>query len=158
MAHFVVVSTRKKFALIIGNDNYERSKNKLDNSIKAAKELGRILKEINFTVIVLTDIRNENQIMRKVQEFHDTITNDALVLFYFSGHGYQFDGHNYLIPTDDSRIEEAEDLKDLGSNVTRIVERLLQNKTSCMVIMVLDCCRPYVLGKSTAPICKLSLS
>ena len=146
----ILANTGKKFALIIGNDKYEHAENKLKNSVQTAKELERLLKTINFTVVMASDIPNEAEIMRKVQEFERTMTDDALVLFCFSGHGYYFNGNNYLIPTDDTRINQADDILDLGSDVNRIAQRLLHDKPLRTAIVILDCCRPYVLGNPTA--------
>lgn len=108
------------------------------------------MKTINFTVTVAPDIRNKAETMRRVQEFERTITDDALVLFCFSGHGYYFNGNNYLIPTDDTRMNQADDVLDLGNDVKRIVQRLLDDKPLRTAIVILDCCRPYALKTPTA--------
>ena len=147
----ILGSTRQKLALVIGNDSYTRSTNRLENSTRNAEELGYSLEDMGFTVTMKANIVNAKELMKEVQQFCDTIEDNDLIVFYFSGHAYHFEGHNYLLSTDDSRIDSGEDVGELGTDVRRIVERLLQDKPSCIAVVILDCCRPYVLGSSTEP-------
>ncbi|CAF5207624.1 unnamed protein product, partial [Rotaria magnacalcarata] len=94
---------RRKLALIIGNDNYSTTYNKLDDSVKNAKNMRNLLKQIAFDVTMHTNI--DANMMELIKKFCEQIDNGDLVLFYFSGHGCQVNGENYLIPIDDSKIE-----------------------------------------------------
>jgi uncharacterized caspase-like protein len=148
------LSDRRKLALIIGNDNYHRKENELRNSVKNAKELSASLRDINFHVTMYENVSQEKQMMEKVQDFERTITDGDLILFYFCGHGYQFNEKNYLIPVDDTKIDSDEDVADLGTDVERILARLRENKPLCVVILILDCSRSYVLQDASTVICK----
>ena len=140
---------RRKWALIIGNGEYSRPANKLNNSVANANNLVQTLKKSNFKFTKCDNINVD--IMEQVRQFNTNIQDGDLIVFYFSGHARHFDGHNYLLPTDDSRVDSGEDIRDLGTNVRRIVERLLHDKPSCIAVVILDCCKPYVLGSSTEP-------
>ena len=144
--------TRRKLAVIIANENYDRPENKLEKSVAHAQQLGDLLRTMSFNVMVATKIRYGSDIMRKVQELDDicTIEDGDLILFYFSGHGYQLEGKNYLIPTDDSRLCEEKDVKDIGIDAAQILGRLREKRPNCAIIFILDCCRPYALKKPTS--------
>ena len=139
--------TRRKLALIIGNDNYRRSGNKLENSVQHAEKLGGLLEQMNFNVVVQTNISNKDEMNRKVQEFDATCTieDGDLILFYFSGHAYQFDGKNYLIHTDDTKIDTEGGVVHFGNDTAEILGKLRAAKRRCTIIFILDCCRPYAL-------------
>jgi uncharacterized caspase-like protein len=139
------LSDPRKLALIIGNGDYSEQINKLDQSVENANELIDLLKTMNFRVCPKHNIRED--ILERTQEFTDEfeIKDGDLILFYFLGHAYQIDGKNYLIPVDDTRIDEDEDVKDFGADVQRIIERLIKKRPSCVAILILDCCRPYKL-------------
>ncbi len=145
---------RRKLALIIGNDNYHRKENKLRNSVKSTEELSALLNEINFDVTMCKNISQEDEMMEIIKKFKSKIKLDDLVFFYFSGHGYQTDNKNYLIPTHDERIDGDENVAVFGIDTERILERLQENKLQCVTILILDCCRPYVLNNKSTPNCK----
>jgi len=141
------LSHRRKLALTIGNGNYTQRVNKLDQSVKNANDLANSLKTINFEVTRENNIPKE--IMKRIQEFTDKIMDGDLILVYFSGHSYQVKNNNYLIPTDDARIDTDDDVETFGSNAERIVDRLIREKPSCVAILILDCYRPYVLKSAS---------
>ena len=142
-------SKRRQIAFLIANDNYTRSENRLNQCIPNASHLRDVLKSIHFRVEFCKDV--ENEMMKSIKGFTEKIRDGDLVLFYFSGHGYQINGKNYLIPVKDSQIESNIDVEDSGTDVQRIIERIMDNRSSCVLIMILDCCRPYMLKKrSTA--------
>ena len=54
-----------------------------------------------------------------------------------------FKDQNYLIPSDDGRIE-GENIKQLAFNVQNILNRITMTKPFVTIIL-LDCCREYHL-------------
>jgi len=133
----------KKYALIIGNNDYRRKANRLTDSLKNARELDYILDRINFTVMRHEDVSDENEIIEQVIAFTRTFKNGDIVLFYYSGHANQCNGNNYLIPTNDTTINSEQDIEVFGANVQRILDRLTENKPSSVFVFILDCCRPF---------------
>jgi uncharacterized caspase-like protein len=148
------LSHRRKLALIIGNGNYSQPVNKLSESAKNANNLGNLLKKIKFDVTIHTDVSQEDEMMEKVKNFVGTIKTGALVFFYFSGHGCQVEKENFLIPVHDERIDDSENVKELATNFQRILKRLINKKRQCRTIIILDCCRPYVLSDASTITCK----
>ncbi|CAF3256240.1 unnamed protein product [Rotaria socialis] len=139
---------RRKLALIIGNDNYSKTYNKLNGSVKNAKKIRNLLKQIAFDVTIHTNI--DANMMELIQNFCEQIDNGDLVLFYYSGHGCQVNGENYLIPIDDSNIEAETDVEDIGILVKNILKRLIEKNPSYATIAIFDCCVPYNLQNPTS--------
>ncbi|CAF4017200.1 unnamed protein product, partial [Rotaria sordida] len=84
-------SSRRKRALVIGNNNYSRSESKLRHCINDANDLTALLEKISFIVTTHHDLTNA-QTVKAIRDFQNTIADGDLVMFYFSGHGYQVNG------------------------------------------------------------------
>jgi uncharacterized caspase-like protein len=94
-----------RIALVIGNGAYEE--NPLSNSINDAQGMKAALEKLGFQVIYLADA-GRPQMDRAVREFTAKLEPDSEGLFYFSGHGAQAGGSNYLIPLHADIASEAE--------------------------------------------------
>jgi uncharacterized caspase-like protein len=78
-----------------------------------------------------------------ISNFSKTIVDNDLVLFYFSGHGYQINGRNYLLHVDDDLIETNEDVENYAISVEYCLHQLTQKNSSCVTVFILDCCRQH---------------
>jgi hypothetical protein len=84
---------------------------------------------------------------RAVDAFVQQLGPDDIALFYFSGHGMEIDGENFLIPVDFTGVDEV-DVKHKSYSATRIHEKL--EARSRIRLVVLDACRdnPYKTTRS----------
>ena len=137
----------RKLALIVGNGNYNEPNSRLDYSVDNAKDLSNSLNKINFDVILHTNPKTN--MMKVVRDFTKTIENGDLILFYFSGYGYQLNERNYLIPVYDEIIQNERDVQEFGIDVEQIFTLLTERNPSYATIVVLDCSRPYQLRKAS---------
>src|SRR5579871_4618633 len=87
----------RKRALIIGNQSY--TKQPLTNSVNDANDLDKALRTIGFDIELGIDCTLD-EMTGLIDTFTDQIKDQDLVLFYFAGHGVQFQGENYLLPVD----------------------------------------------------------
>jgi uncharacterized caspase-like protein len=145
-------SLRRKLALIIGNDNYNQSCNRLKHSINNANDLSDLLNRIGFHVTIVCNVSKREMTM-SIIDFANVISNDDLIFFYFSGHGYH-NGENYLLPVDDVNIKTDSDFDDFAVNFELILTRLIQKNLPYVTIFILDCCRPYSLESPSTSNCK----
>jgi len=67
-------------------------------------------------------------------------------MFYFSGHGIEVDGQNYLVPVD-AKIEAKSDTEFEAIALNRITKRM-QNMGNRLNIIVLDACRNDPFSRS----------
>ena len=143
---------QKKVALVIGNDVYVHG-TALDNPGRDARAIGATLKKLGFKLVEdrpLVDL-DKATTDRMVEAFGIMAQDADIALFYFSGHGMQIGGTNYLVPI------------DLGSNLgpftpttvdfqtlnADLVLRVLDKSGSRVKMMLLDACRtnPFLASK-----------
>ncbi len=122
-----------KKALVIGNNNYETSS--LTTPINDAKDIADFLKSVGFDVTEKHDL-NFKEFSSAITLFSNQIDHAAIRLFYFSGHGVNYNGKNFLLPID-------ADLSNLNNytsfNLQHLLDDLQINDTSTNIIL-LDCC------------------
>jgi uncharacterized caspase-like protein len=147
------LSDRRKLALIIGNGNYHRSKNKIDSSMKNVQELSNLLKTMNFEVETILN-QNKHEINTGIVDFSKKVHEGDLILLYMLGHACQVNDKNYFIPVDDVRIETSGDVEDFGVDVESKLARVVRKNSSYVTILILDCCRSYFLKGASTATCK----
>ncbi|MCR4742369.1 MAG: caspase family protein [Treponema sp.] len=128
---------KPRFALVIGNQNYEQSK--LDNPIKDAKLITEILKNNGFEVLAYYDLDRDG-IENAILEYSEKVNaagSDVVSFFYYSGHGVQIGGSNYLVPINDKSIDSENLARQKCFKVNDIFD-FVKAKTQ---IFVLDACR-----------------
>ena len=132
----VLPKQEKRVALIVGNANYTFAP--LNNPINDAEDLSNALNILGFKVIKLHDASWE-EMDNGLEQFKQELGPNTVGLFFFSGHGVQFDGNNYLLPTD---------LKELSARYVKhrsltasYVLTAMESAHNTMNIIVLDACR-----------------
>jgi hypothetical protein len=129
-------ATEQRVALVIGNGAY-RSVPELDNSRNDADDISEQLKRVGFAVIDGRDL-DRPAMYAALGRFAQRVRGTDAGLVYYSGHGMQINGQNYLVPID---------LKFEGGTFTPfdlvklddVVEAL--NYTGGVKLLVLDACR-----------------
>ena len=129
---------RERVALVIGNAAYESQP--LKNPVNDAKAIANVLKQLRFDVTLVTDA-NQEQMETALRNFGKKLRKDKEAVFYYSGHGVQYQGDNYLIPVDAiSHIQVPGHLRSRAIGLNYILE-LMVDKGSDMNIVLLDACR-----------------
>ena len=82
-------TSQRKLALIIGIGNYEGDK-KLDNPENDANDMSLMLERIDFTVTKGVNLTCK-EMKGHIRTFEHNIQSGDLVLFYFAGHGKQWE-------------------------------------------------------------------
>lgn len=141
----VVVPQGKRVALVIGNSAYEHISS-LDNPEKDARLIAAALGELGFTLIgggAQLDLDNA-ALEQAVQNFGREIQGAEVALFYYTGHGVQVRGTNYLVPVGANPAREADvDFQMLDAN---LVLRQMEGSGSRLNLLVLDACRNNPFG------------
>ncbi|MGO6847962.1 hypothetical protein ELH67_33195 (plasmid) [Rhizobium ruizarguesonis] len=138
-----------RFALVIGNQAYQHAR-KLQTPVGDSIEVATKLKELGFNVQLEKDL-DKTGMRRAFEKFNSNIEEAEAALVYFSGHGYQVGGENYLLAVDsDIRKEEESEVEatQLDAQLTTM-RRIAQ----CSLFF-LDACRdnPFPTnGQSPGP-------
>jgi hypothetical protein len=132
----------KRYALIIGNSKYKRVAS-LRNPENDATDMAAVLQKMNFEVISVVNA-TYMEIRSAFLKFHDKLVNgpkdQTVGLVYYSGHGLQNGGENYLVPVDAS-IEYEDDIPRQCFPVQKIILGNMERSNSRMNILILDACR-----------------
>jgi uncharacterized caspase-like protein len=125
-----------RIALVIGNAAYKAAP--LKNPVNDARAMGRVLQSVGFDVTVVTD-GDQKALKRAILEFSQRLAKGGVGLFYYSGHGLQVKGNNYLVPVDaDIRTEAHVDVEAV--NVNAVLAQMDEAKTRVNIV-ILDACR-----------------
>ncbi len=142
------VFAQDKVALVIGNSKYKDLP--LKNPVNDAKDMKAMLEKAGFTVIYADDA-DIDEMDEATDKFIDSLDRDSLSLFYYSGHGLQVNGVNYLLPINaniktDNADQLATSLKRGAYSTNDLLLRLegVKNPTN---IVILDACRNNPLEK-----------
>ena len=130
-------SRQRRAALVIGNGNYQRP---LQNAPNDAKDMRQKLGSLGFdTKIGGLNISRKGDMEQKVRDFCRSYKDYDALVFYYSGHGCQYDGENYLLPTE-SNIQTEADFSNECVSLKWIVNTLKTTKAQ-YVFVILDACR-----------------
>ncbi|HAO22333.1 MAG TPA: hypothetical protein DCQ37_18840 [Desulfobacteraceae bacterium] len=144
-----VDAAERRLALVIGNADYKIKPYKpLANPVNDAKDMEDALRKLNFEVIAKFNA-DQKEMEDAITDFGKRLRNADVGLFYFSGHGQQYNDQNYLIPLNAS-ISEAT-LKYKAVPAGMVVEEM--NHSGCRLsILILDACRynPYITASKSA--------
>jgi uncharacterized caspase-like protein len=131
---------QRRLAFVIGNSNYPQSP--LRNPGNDAKAMATFLSnEAGFQVYKSQALLDSDRhtLVSAISDFADSIRRDDIVVFYFSGHGLERQGLNYLIPINFAAPNAAQ-LPYEAPTAQDIQKQLLAGEPS-MMIMILDACR-----------------
>ncbi len=139
------LSAVSRYALVIGNGNYDGVY--LRNPVNDANAIATTLRELDFYVILKTDL-TKKQMVDAIRDFENRLTSEDVSLFYYSGHGVQVNGINYLIPLKANIISE----KDVEFEAVALNRFMSNIEKAKMNIVILDACRdnPYKGTRSTS--------
>ena len=130
-------ATQPRAALIIGNAAYKGIP--LTNPVNDARDMADALKRLGFAVTLLTEA-DRRSMVEAIQAFGDTLTDGSAALVYFSGHGLQSQGSNYLIPLG-ANIKKEADIEFETVDANRILAHLQEANGKGVNILILDACR-----------------
>ncbi len=129
-----------RYALIIGVKSYQNVQ-PLQNTLNDAHDMATTLKGKGFELIELYDPKTKREMQDAIREYFKLLQGkpDAAGLLFYSGHGIQANGVNYLIPTQANPQIEA-DIDDQCLNMDYVM-RAIEQAGNGLNIFVLDACR-----------------
>lgn len=126
-----------RLALVIGNDSYQHAA-VLHNARADARAVAAVLKSLGFTVTLKQDVTYE-QMKEAMRAFKGDVSGGDEVVFYYSGHGVQLGGSNYLIAVDLVPQSEAQ-VADDSVGLQRMLDDLSEQKAR-FALAIIDACR-----------------
>ena len=130
----------RRVALVIGNGQY-RNVDRLPNSTNDARLIADTLRSLGFTLVgggPLVDL-DRARMGQAVQDFGKALAGAEAGLFYYSGHGLQVQGVNWLVPVD-ANPTRPQDL-DFQMIDADLVLRQMDGAGTKLNLVLLDACR-----------------
>lgn len=134
-------TVNEKRALVIGNANYSVV-TPLVNPINDEEDVCKTLRDLDFKPSCHTNVGTRAEFETLVQDYVTQLGPNSAGLFYYSGHGVQAGGQNFLVPTG-AQVggDDANPLKDMYP-INDLFEKLKGKRTAPVFQMiVLDACR-----------------
>ena len=130
----------RSLALVIGNDDY-RNVPHLRKAVNDARAISAELTRLGFVVRTVENV-DQRAMSRALVAFNNDLAPGDRALFYYSGHGFEIGGTNYLLPTDvpEAEASQMDLVRDASFPVDRIVEGI-RGRGADVAILVLDACR-----------------
>jgi uncharacterized caspase-like protein len=95
----VDASAERRVALVVGNSNYEVPNISLLSPRNDVEDISAALKSLGFEIVTAIDATKRD--MNLALERFDRLAASAdTALFFYAGHAMQFQGGNFLMPTD----------------------------------------------------------
>jgi hypothetical protein len=140
-------SEKKRIALVIGNSNYGNTLANLKNPQNDVRDLAKTLGGLSFDVFEEYDL-TKTKMETVISDFGSCLQKTkGIGLFYYSGHGMQFHGENYLIPVDGSDALNSKEEDFLTHNIVSAekILKVMENAKNDANIIIIDACRnnPY---------------
>ncbi|TIQ34717.1 MAG: tetratricopeptide repeat protein [Mesorhizobium sp.] len=126
----------RRVAFVIGNSEY-RDIPALKNPDKDAEDVSNTFRLAGFDVFVAKDL-TKLQFEEQFRNYLAAADGADLAVVYYSGHGFQIGGENFLIPVDAS-LKAAADIEVQAIKLDDVLEQL-RSKSKIQVI-ILDACR-----------------
>ena len=129
--------SERRVALVIGNAGYKAAGISLPNPRNDAQDISAVLATLGFEVVTAIDTSKRDMDFA-LQRFARLATDADSALFFYAGHAMQFQGRNFLMPTD----AELEDEISVRYQTVGLEEvRAALDRANGVKIMILDACR-----------------
>jgi hypothetical protein len=129
-----------RFAFVVGNDAYQNV-DPLRKAVNDARSIAQAIQTIGFQV-TLGENLTRRQFIERFSAFENRIQPGDTAFLFYSGHGIELDGANYLVPVDAPKVaaDQQSLLKDESISTDNMIQRL-KARGSLAQIVVLDACR-----------------
>ncbi|KQS96532.1 hypothetical protein ASG68_16675 [Rhizobium sp. Leaf453] len=132
-----VAEAAKRVALLIGNEKYEAT-SQLNNPANDVELMKQSFEDAGFDTVTTVHDVDRGSMVKALRDFEDTATGADVAIIYYSGHGMEMNGENFLLPVDVS-LKTDKDVEDEAIPLDR-VQRSLEGATR-LKLVILDACR-----------------
>ena len=140
----------RRIALVIGNAEYKHT-TVLRGPVNDAQDVDDALRDLGYDVVRPYYNLSKVEMQKAIAEFAKELRKNDVVFFFFSGHGVQIGGKNYLIPVEAHLNTDEIDAKKLQADVETqtVAEREVSTAFSKAKVsfLALDSCRTDILPK-----------
>ncbi len=129
--------TGRRVALVIGNAGYLHV-GVLRNPVNDASAMAKLFTDAGFDAVEAKTDLDGKAFRRTLADFEVMARGADVAIVYYSGHGVEFGGQNFLMPVD-AAVERDVDVKDETVPLDRVLQAV-QGATRLKLVL-LDACR-----------------
>lgn len=132
----------RRVALVFGNQSYTYA-GELSQTLHDADEMAAALQSVGFDVMLVHDA-DRREMQQSLNQFRREIRDADVALVYYSGHGLEVDGVNYLAPIS-ARLGDRRTLEDEFISLDSVMESV-ESGGAAFNMVILDACRnnPFI--------------
>lgn len=132
----------RRVALVIGNSRYEHV-GALPNATNDAKALASSLEATGFQSVTVKYDLSRDQLVTALSEFARVADSADWAAVYYSGHGIEYRGTNYMIPVD-ARLKLDRDVDLEAVDIGKVSSAI--DGARKLRLIILDACRdnPFI--------------
>ena len=138
----------KRVALLIGNAGYANVA-RLTNPPNDVATMKATFEAAGFDSVVGATDLGHDALIKALRSFADQAQGADIAIVYYSGHGLELNGQNYLVPVD-AKLASDRDVEDEAVTLDRVMHSLDGAKK--LKLVILDACRnnPFLAGMARA--------
>jgi uncharacterized caspase-like protein len=122
---------------VIGNSTYA-AQAPLKNPKRDANAIAEGLRGAGFKKVTVVNDLSRDALVKTLQAFQDDSDRADWALIYFSGHGVEVEGKNYIVPTD-AHLTTDRNVPDEAVSLDRLMASV--GGARKLKIVILDACR-----------------
>ncbi len=144
LPHLSSAHAEKRVALVIGNSAYVNA-SKLANPANDAKAISGLLRAAGFDAVELYENVGIRRMRQAIADFGDIARDADVAVVYYSGHGIEVNGTNYLVPVDAILARDIDVSYETFSldNLVQVLEPARRLR-----LVMLDACRDNPFARS----------
>ena len=132
----------KRVALVVGNSNYQVLA-RLLHPANDAVAIAKLFKDAGFDTVIEANNVSKLDFKRAIREFEAASADSDIAVVYYSGHGIEAGGKNYLVPID-AKLASDRDAEDEAISLNRVVESVDGGRRLRLVILDASRGNPFV--------------
>lgn len=127
----------RRVALVIGNAAYQKA-GELRNPRRDAAAVASSLRNLGFEVVTVTIDEPREKVIARLRAFSADADQADWAMVYYSGHGIEVNGQNYIIPVD-ATLKTDRDVQFEAVPVDQIMASI--DGARKLKLIILDACR-----------------
>jgi len=136
----------RRLALVIGNGDY--AVNPIATAVNDAGQVAAVLKQLGYNVFLHENLDREGM-QNSVETFQKALAGAETGLFFYTGHGVQYQAANYLVPLG-ALVESDWQVKEACIGLADVVANVARSGVKTGVFFI-DAARAKPLGDRFSP-------